>query len=139
MRVICAWCQREGRSGFLREREPLDDPAETHGICLRHQQQMAATLPSQSFPDARLLVVVPPDDVRLYEYLNATVGTLKGVRVILDRRRADRRHATATPPRERRRGDRRLPEREIRVLGCTIVAFQRSATPSGPSPGSEGD
>ena len=41
MRVICAWCQREGRSGFLREREPLDDPGETHGICLRHQQLVA--------------------------------------------------------------------------------------------------
>jgi len=123
MKVICAWCQREGRSGFLREREPLDDPSETHGICLRHQQQVAATLPSQSFPEVQLLIIVTPDEPGLYEYLTKTVGALKGVRVIVDRRQAERRRDTDTPARDRRRGDRRLPDREVRLLGCTIVRF----------------
>lgn len=130
MKVICAWCQREGRSGFLREREPLDDPSETHGICLRHQQQVVATLPSQSFPDVQLLIVVTPDEPALYEYLTRTVGALKGVRVILDRRQAERRRDADAMTRERRRGDRRLPDREVRLLGCTIVRFGSSSPPA---------
>jgi hypothetical protein len=130
MKVICAWCQREGRSGFLREREPLDDPSETHGICLRHQQQVVATLPSQSFPDVQLLIVVRPDELALYEHLRKTVGELKGVRVIIDRRWGERRRDADTPARERRRGDRRLPDREVRLLGCTIVRFGRPAPPA---------
>jgi hypothetical protein len=132
MKVICAWCQREGRSGLLREREPLDDPSETHGICLRHQQQVVATLPSQSFPDVRLLIVVRPDEWALYDYLSKTVGELKGVRVIVDRRQAERRHEGGAPGRERRRGDRRLPDREVRLLGCTIVRF--GMPPTSPAP-----
>jgi hypothetical protein len=129
MKVICAWCQREGRSGFLREREPLDDPSETHGICLRHQRQVVATLPSHSFPDVNLLVVVRPEEPRLYEHLRRALGELKGVHVMLDRRQAERRRDAETPPRERRRGDRRLPDREVHLLGCTIVRFQSALPP----------
>ena len=36
MKVLCAWCVREGKSGFLREKAPLDDPSETHGLCPDH-------------------------------------------------------------------------------------------------------
>lgn len=129
MKVICAWCQREGRSGFLREREPLDDPSETHGICLRHQRQVVATLPSHSFPDVQLLIVVRPEEPALYEYLRKTVGELKGVHVIVDRRQTDRRERSDPAARERRRGDRRLPDREIRLLGCTIVRFGSAMPP----------
>jgi hypothetical protein len=134
MKVICAWCQREGRSGLLREREPLEDPSETHGICLRHQQQVVATLPSQSFPDVRLLIVVRPDEWALYDYLRKTVGELKGVRVMVDRRQAERRREGSARGRERRRGDRRLPDREVRLLGCTIVRFGMPSTPVPPAP-----
>ena len=134
MKVICAWCQREGRSGLLREREPLEDPSETHGICLRHQQQVVATLPSQSFPDVQLLIVVRPDEWALYDYLRKTVGELKGVRVIVDRRQAERRCEGGATRRERRRGDRRLPDREVRLLGCTIVRFGMPSTPASMAP-----
>ena len=58
MRVICAWCQQEGRPGLLRVREPLDDPTDTHGICERHQQQVFEGLPSTSFPSTRWLFIV---------------------------------------------------------------------------------
>jgi hypothetical protein len=40
MRVVCAWCQDEGRSRLLRVGEPLEDTSETHGICNRHQQEI---------------------------------------------------------------------------------------------------
>ena len=36
MIVTCAWCQNEGKPATLGERAPLDNPAETHGICRRH-------------------------------------------------------------------------------------------------------
>ena len=36
MKVICAWCIRDGRRGFLREKAPLEDPRETHGLCDEH-------------------------------------------------------------------------------------------------------
>ena len=41
MKVICSWCQSEGRSGFVREKAPLADLRDTHGICSDHLEQMA--------------------------------------------------------------------------------------------------
>ena len=40
MRVVCAWCEAEGKSEFIREKEPFDDPAETHGICSEHKVKL---------------------------------------------------------------------------------------------------
>ena len=36
MRLVCAWCADEGRPAFLSEKEPYDNPSETHGICPHH-------------------------------------------------------------------------------------------------------
>jgi hypothetical protein len=36
MKVLCAWCVRDGRSAFLREKWPLTDLSETHGLCGDH-------------------------------------------------------------------------------------------------------
>jgi len=36
MTVVCAWCQRQGRKTVLREKEPLDSPVVSHGICEEH-------------------------------------------------------------------------------------------------------
>src|SRR2546422_1020840 len=58
IQVICAWCRHEGKPGYLGEREPFDNPAPTHGVCLRHREQFLESLPSTSFPDAELLIVV---------------------------------------------------------------------------------
>jgi CheY-like chemotaxis protein len=44
MRVVCAWCERDGGPAFLREQAPLEDPATTHGICDRHEADLRATL-----------------------------------------------------------------------------------------------
>lgn len=42
MMVICSWCRGEGRSGFVREKAPLDDLRETHSICLEHETAVRA-------------------------------------------------------------------------------------------------
>lgn len=44
MRVYCAWCQAEGKPAFLTEREPLDDPTITHGVCPAHAVRLLAQL-----------------------------------------------------------------------------------------------
>jgi hypothetical protein len=41
MKVICSWCQGEGRSGVVREKAPFADLRETHGICSDHLQRMS--------------------------------------------------------------------------------------------------
>lgn len=40
MKVICSWCESEGRPAVVREQAPLADGRETHGICSSHLQQM---------------------------------------------------------------------------------------------------
>jgi hypothetical protein len=40
MKVICSWCRKEGKSEFVREKAPLDDARETHGICVLHRDQI---------------------------------------------------------------------------------------------------
>src|SRR5687767_5939527 len=108
MRVICAWCQQEGRSGLLRVREPLDDPTETHGICERHQQAVFEGFPSVSFPSTRWLFIVPAADVGRYKHLEALLRDVPGATVIIDRRRGDRRQAPRTATPDRRKLDRRI-------------------------------
>jgi hypothetical protein len=50
MRILCAWCCRGGQPGYLGEREPLDNPEPTHGVCARHLVQLLQSLPApQSF------------------------------------------------------------------------------------------
>jgi hypothetical protein len=68
MKVVCASCEREGKPSYLGEREPYDNPS-TRGICSRHKEQALEALPSLSFPDAEMLIVVRPHDTALYEYL----------------------------------------------------------------------
>jgi len=36
MKVVCAWCQDQGRTTVLREKEPFDRPTISHGICEEH-------------------------------------------------------------------------------------------------------
>jgi hypothetical protein len=89
MHVLCAWCCREGRPGYLGEREPLDNPESTHGVCARHKVELLESLPSRSFPDAELLVVVRRDRTLLYEQLAWLFAATPRVKVILERRVAD--------------------------------------------------
>jgi hypothetical protein len=52
VKVICAWCIRDGRRGFLREKAPLEDPRETHGLCDEHFREIDS---SGRTPSKRLL------------------------------------------------------------------------------------
>jgi hypothetical protein len=40
MKVTCAYCAKEGKPALIREKEPLDDPTVTHGICVDHCRQL---------------------------------------------------------------------------------------------------
>lgn len=40
MKVICSWCRKEGKAEFVRDKAPLDDARETHGICILHRDQV---------------------------------------------------------------------------------------------------
>ncbi|MBI2159519.1 MAG: hypothetical protein HYU25_03855 [Candidatus Rokubacteria bacterium] len=124
MRVICSSCVREGRSGYLGDKAPLDDPTPTHTICGRHQELLLETLPSLSFPSVDMLIVVQQKDVALYEHLRRALAGVRGVDVIMDRRRGDRRRMRVEVSEERRR-DRRRIRRGISLPGCTLVRFRR--------------
>src|SRR5256885_9616127 len=82
MKALCAWCQSEGRPDDLGEREPLDNPAPTHCICPHHRERLLELLPSRSFPDVELLVIVSPNDTALFENMK---WRFAGDRVVLGR------------------------------------------------------
>jgi len=44
VKVMCAWCVKEGEGGFLREKPPFEDASETHGMCLSHFHALRADL-----------------------------------------------------------------------------------------------
>jgi hypothetical protein len=125
MKITCAWCQHEGQPASLGERAPLDDPAETHGICRRHTLALLDRLPSRSFPGVRLLLVVSPQETALYEHLQRELTGVRGVMVMLERRRGDRRLDGQTPSEEPRRIERRVRQGEVTALGYTVIRFGR--------------
>jgi hypothetical protein len=50
MTVVCAWCQRQGRTTVLREKEPFDRPIVTHGICEEHTRAFLIELREAKTP-----------------------------------------------------------------------------------------
>jgi hypothetical protein len=125
MKIICASCRVEGRSGDMGEKPPFDDPCETHGYCARHTALLLATLPSHAFPDVDLLIVVRRRDHSLFDYLQSRLVGVRGVKVILERRAGDRRRGAWVLSRDRRRFERRLRASQASSLGYTIVRFRR--------------
>ena len=124
MRVICASCRVEGKSGDLGEKAPFDDPSETHGYCPRHAALLLAALPSLSFPDVELLIVVRRHDLALFDYLQHRLEGVRGVKVILERRLGDRRRAVRERAPDRRHLRRRLRLGQASSLGYTVVRFR---------------
>jgi len=66
MKVICMYCVKAGEPALIREKEPLDDPRVTHGVCPRHQVQLhkdlsalGLTLRAGQRRFARLPVLIP--------------------------------------------------------------------------------
>ena len=137
VKACCAWCRQEGRSGDLGEREPFDDPRETHGVCDRHQQELLATLPSLSFPGIEVLVIIAPKEAALHEYLRPHLAGVRGVRVMVERRRGDRRRLGSDVPHDRRKRDRRVRRGQTSALGYTLLRFGKSSedpTPADDTP-----
>jgi len=129
MLVFCAWCQRDGKPGYLGEREPLENPAPTHGVCASHKEHLLESFPSRSFPDAELLIVVHRNDTALYEYLQRLFADVFGVKVLVDRRVDDRRSAPRSVTDERRHMRTRIRQGAISPLGgYTIVRFTPKET-----------
>jgi hypothetical protein len=125
MKIICASCRVEGKSGALGEKAPFDDLTETHGYCPRHSALLLASLPSMAFPDVDLLIVVRRRDGALFDYLQRRLAGVHGVKVLLERRAGDRRRQARTFSKDRRRMDRRLRAGQVSALGYTIVRFRR--------------
>ena len=48
MIVACAWCEAEGRSYVMAEREPLDDRRVTHSVCVEHRTELLSQLARMS-------------------------------------------------------------------------------------------
>jgi hypothetical protein len=51
MTVVCAWCQEQGRMTVLGEKEPLDHPLVSHGICEEHARVFLAEVRAFKSPD----------------------------------------------------------------------------------------
>src|SRR4029453_13635628 len=130
MRILCAWCCRDGQPGYLGEREPFDHPEPTHGICEPHKAQLLEALPSESFPDAELLIIVRESKRALYEHLERMLAGLARVTVIVERRVSHPRERPLQKPGERRwLTTRRLREAASPPSGdLTFVRFTPSAT-----------
>ena len=131
MNALCAWCQTEGRPAFLGEREPFDDPRETHGICPAHRRALLAQLPSSSFPDVALLLVVAPNETGLHAYLQESLVGVSSVQVIIERRRPGERRRESRPVQlQRRKYERRVRRGDMSPLGYTSIRFGPSSTPT---------
>ncbi|HJU04228.1 MAG TPA: hypothetical protein VJ692_03685 [Nitrospiraceae bacterium] len=42
MKIVCAWCAKEGKLTLVEEKAPLADWRETHGICPAHEDRLEA-------------------------------------------------------------------------------------------------
>jgi hypothetical protein len=123
VRVICAWCRAEGSPADLGEREPLEDPIETHGLCQRHSTQLLGAARARPSAGLRLLIVVKRSDQSLYENVTRVTAGVQGVYVMLDRRQGERRREARRVPAERRQADRRQSRGAVHSNGCTFVRF----------------
>ena len=40
MKLLRAWCEKEGKPALMAEVEPKNDPTPTHGMCPHHRAQI---------------------------------------------------------------------------------------------------
>jgi len=102
----------------------------THGLCAPHKELLLESIPSRSFPDVELLIVVRLNDTALYEYLRQSFAGVHRVKVIADRRRWDRRREQRLMTDDRRQKEtRRIRQGKVSPLGYTVVRFRRKSEP----------
>jgi len=62
MKIVCAWCEREGKPAALGEKEPLEDPVPTHSVCPAHLLELiSGVMARATAPGARAETVSPLD------------------------------------------------------------------------------
>ena len=44
MKVLCTYCEMEGKPALIEEREPLGDPMVSHGVCAEHQRRLSTEM-----------------------------------------------------------------------------------------------
>ncbi len=54
MKVMCAYCERDGAPALIGEKEPRDNPMITHGICPTHRRELQQEI------DGLAIRVTPP-------------------------------------------------------------------------------
>jgi hypothetical protein len=79
MVTVCAWCQK-----YMGSKEPLQDPAVSHGIC-------SACVERQSLTDTPV-VVVSPDRVATIPLLQTLLRGAPDVTIVVERRNGERRN-----------------------------------------------
>jgi hypothetical protein len=96
MITVCAWCQK-----YMGPKEPLGDPAVTHGICgTCALRQQIADMPT---------LVIAKERADTLPVLQALLTGTPAIHVVVDRREGDRRRLADIAEAERRaRTDRRL-------------------------------
>ena len=72
---------------------------------------------------SKLSSPVSPSESALYEHLQQELAGVSGVKVMLERRRGERRLAPQSVPDEQRRIERRLRQGEVSALGYTVIRF----------------
>lgn len=95
-------------------------------------RQLLESLPSRSYPDAEMLIVVQRGKPDLYEYLKLRFAGRPRVKVILERRVSERRAGPNPEAREARRSKRRrIRQAEMSPRGdFTVVRFTPKAAPA---------
>lgn len=115
MKVICASCEAEGKPALIGERAPLNASTEVYGLCWTHKLQLLLrkrTAPefardNQREDPLRFLVVVAGHEQDLFLRVSEQFLDDPRVRVLLDRRRRERRRRHQAYEPDRRRADRR--------------------------------
>ena len=96
MVTVCAWCQR-----YMGSKEPLHDPAVTHGICPACTDRQHLAGPP--------VLVVSRHRVDTVPMLQTLLRGAPDIAIVVDRRAAERRGGNGHRriERDRRQGDRR--------------------------------
>ncbi len=81
-------------------------------------------LPSRSFLDPDMLILVRPNDTTLFEYLQRSFAGVRYVKVIWDRRAGERRREQRLMTADRRHQTRRTREGKVSSLGYTVTSLK---------------
>jgi predicted nuclease with RNAse H fold len=83
MRVICSWCEAEGKPAVVREKEPLEDSEETHGVCPAHKASLSTPDVARSvgidLGGAAIHCVALSDDGRVIDALVLASKDIPGI------------------------------------------------------------